>query len=179
MSCSTIRCSFVWMNYIQDNTQEPVVNQTWINTVLSGLNGKFSHLFVFGHVPARQAYANTVLSTNLPMRDTFLTSIVNAGCTTYFCGHDHFYLLSELDLPNGSKLYQNLVGASGATDRYRKSRTVERCLSKHEQRPLGPYHQTELHFVRLCSGDCQRQQCHPSLAGNGHGNFHVFGVAEF
>ena len=103
-------------NYIQDNTQEPVVNQTWINTVLSGLNGKFSHLFVFGHVPARQDYANTVLSTNLPMRDAFLSSIVNAGCTTYFCGHDHFYLLSELDLPNGSKLYQNLVGAGGATD---------------------------------------------------------------
>ncbi|MFH0996599.1 MAG: metallophosphoesterase [Pseudomonadota bacterium] len=102
--------------YIQGNIQEPVVNQTWINTVLSGLNGKFSHLFVFGHVPARQVNANTVLSTNLPMRDAFFTSIINAGCTSYFCGHDHFYVLSELDLPNGSKLYQHLVGASGATD---------------------------------------------------------------
>ena len=100
--------------YIQENAQEPLVNQAWINTTLSSLNGQFSHLFVFGHAPARQADISTVLSWNQPMRDTFLTSIINAGCTSYFCGHDHFYLLSELELLNGSKIYQNLVGASGA-----------------------------------------------------------------
>lgn len=101
--------------YIQENAQEPEANQEWINTTLSGLKGKFSNLFVFGHAPARQADISTVLSWNQTMRDTFLTSIINAGCTSYFCGHDHFYLLSELDLPSGPKIYQNLVGASGAS----------------------------------------------------------------
>jgi len=102
-------------NYIQNVPGEPEVNQAWINTTLSRLNGKFSHLFVFGHAPARQADISTTLSRNLPARDAFLTSIINAGCTSYFCGHDHFYLLSELDLMSGSKIYQNLVGASGAS----------------------------------------------------------------
>ncbi|MFH0995139.1 MAG: metallophosphoesterase [Pseudomonadota bacterium] len=103
-------------NYIQDIPGEPDVNQTWINTTLSSLKGQFSNLFVFGHVPARQVEAGWILSRNLPMRDAFFTSIINAGCTSYFCGHDHFYLLSELDLLNSSKIYQNLVGASGASD---------------------------------------------------------------
>ena len=101
--------------YIQENAQEPTVNQAWIDSTLSGLNGQFSHLFVFGHAPARQAEISTVMSWNQPMRDAFLTSVINAGCTTYYCGHDHFYLLSELELMNGSKIYQNLIGASGAS----------------------------------------------------------------
>jgi 3',5'-cyclic AMP phosphodiesterase CpdA len=103
-------------NYIQDIPGEPTVNQAWINTTLASLKGQFSQLFVFGHVPARQVEAGWILSCNLPMRDAFFTSILNAGGTAYFCGHDHFYLLSELALLNGAKIYQNLIGASGASD---------------------------------------------------------------
>lgn len=94
---------------------DPQVNNTWVSDTLKALAGQYTNLFVFGHAPLRQDDIATVLGKSPDNRNEFLNTITSAGCTTYFCGHDHFYALSLLEAESGGpRIYQDLVGASGA-----------------------------------------------------------------
>ena len=51
------------------------------------------------------------------MRDAFWTSLKNAGCRVYACGHDHFYDHAVVDDGDGNpdnNISQYIVGTGGA-----------------------------------------------------------------
>jgi len=111
-------------NYMQSesikNQTKPQVNQAWLNDTLTAFKGQYTNLFVFSHAPVRQVNIASVMSWNPSERNTFVKSIINAGCTTYFCGHDHFYALAKLVSvknvwPDNTAIYQDLIGCSGAS----------------------------------------------------------------
>jgi hypothetical protein len=124
-------------------TVTPVVNQTWIDKVLSEQKGKYTNLFVFAHVPVRQVDISSMLAWDLKMRNKFVSSIIAAGCKAYFCGHDHFYVLSELvsdDFgPTGANaIYQNLIGMAGACGTAGQPDTWDKKYKNIHKDPVNP-----------------------------------------
>ncbi|MGD0016679.1 MAG: metallophosphoesterase [Verrucomicrobiia bacterium] len=92
----------------------PEVDQSWVDQQLA--TNQQPHVFVFGHTPLVQVSINSVIamSNTMSLADAFFDSLVNAGCKTYFCGHDHFYNRSFLER-NGKRLCQMVSGNGGAT----------------------------------------------------------------
>ncbi|HEY3780583.1 MAG TPA: metallophosphoesterase [Fimbriimonadaceae bacterium] len=93
---------------------EHAVNQAWLDEQLA--KNHQPHIFVMGHEMAFKAGHHDDNLDNKPeARDAFVKSLMNAGCTTYICGHDHFYDHMLITDPNtGQTLHQVLVGTAGA-----------------------------------------------------------------
>lgn len=90
------------------------VNQSWLNQQLS--TNVQPHVFVFGHEPAFKAFHSDCLDDYSNERNTFWKSLTDAGVKTYFCGHDHFFDVSQADDGDGNKnndIYQCIVGGGG------------------------------------------------------------------
>ncbi len=91
------------------------VNQTWLNAQLAA-NTK-PHIFVFGHAPAFKADHSGCLDDYPTQRNAFWASLKNAGCRTYFCGHDHFYdhaVVDDGDGDSSNNIHQYIIGTAGA-----------------------------------------------------------------
>ena len=90
------------------------VNQTWLDQELNTNNSR--HLFVFGHEAAFKVFHADCLDDSLSARNTFWSSLKNAGTKVYFCGHDHFLdaaLIADGDGDIQNDIYQYLVGTGG------------------------------------------------------------------
>ena len=91
------------------------VNQEWLDDQLAA-NTK-PHIFIAGHEQAFRALHYDCLDYFPAQRDTFWTSIKNAGGRTYFCGHDHFYDHARVDDGDGNlnnDIHQYIIGTAGA-----------------------------------------------------------------
>ena len=91
------------------------VNQFWIDARLA-TNTK-PHIFAFGHEPAFKVKHKDCLDDYPAERDAFWTSLKNAGCKVYACGHDHFYdhaVVEDGDGNPNNNISQYLVGTAGA-----------------------------------------------------------------
>ncbi len=89
------------------------VNQTWVNGKLSA-NTK-THIVALGHEPAFKLDHSDCLDDYPTNRDAFWTSLVDAGCQIYACGHDHFYNHAVVrDSDAADDVSQYVVGTAGA-----------------------------------------------------------------
>lgn len=91
------------------------INQDWINEQLASNNQP--HIFVFGHEAAFKVFHSDCLDDYLDERNTFWESLSNAGVKAYFCGHDHFFDVTEIDDGDNNQennVYQIVVGGGGA-----------------------------------------------------------------
>lgn len=90
------------------------INQTWLDEQLAANNQP--HVFVFGHEAAFKVFHSDCLDDFPTERNTFWKSLSDAGVKTYFCGHDHFFDVTEIDDGDGNaenNVYQCLVGGGG------------------------------------------------------------------
>lgn len=91
------------------------INQTWLDEQLEANNQP--HIFTFGHEAAFKVFHGDCLDDFPSERNTFWKSLSDAGAKTYFCGHDHFFDITEIDEGDGdaeNNIYQCLVGGGGA-----------------------------------------------------------------
>ena len=91
------------------------VNQPWIDAQLAANTNP--HIFTFGHEPAFKVSHVDCLDDYPVERDAFWTSLKNAGCKVYACGHDHFYDHAVVDDGDGNPdndISQYVVGTAGA-----------------------------------------------------------------
>ena len=91
------------------------VNQAWVNSQLLG--NQQPHVFALGHEPAFQVQHADCLDDYPAERDAFWTSLKNAGCNIYACGHDHFFDHAIVDDGDGNPnndIHQYVVGTGGA-----------------------------------------------------------------
>ncbi len=113
--------SFVYSNalflaldvYVTDHTLR--VNQDWVDAVL-GTNRQ-QHVFAMSHVPAFKVLHTDCLDDYAPERNRFWTSLTNAHCRMYLCGHDHFFDHLRVDDSGGqtnNDVHQFIVGTAGA-----------------------------------------------------------------
>lgn len=90
------------------------VNQTWLDQKLD--TNTYPHVFVFGHEAAFKVFHADCLDDSVNQRNTFWSSLSNAGVKAYFCGHDHFVDIARIDDGDGNQdndVYQYLVGTGG------------------------------------------------------------------
>ena len=90
------------------------INQTWLNEQLTA--NKQPHIFVFGHEAAFKVFHSDCLDDFSTERNAFWSSLTNAGVKTYFCGHDHFFDVTQIDDGDGNTqndIYQYVVGGGG------------------------------------------------------------------
>jgi len=101
-----------------DEYSAPVksVNQVWLDSVLKSHKKQF--IFAAGHEPAfMDGHHTDVLDIDPIKRDTFWTSLVNAGARAFFAGHDHLYdhmLVTKAGTPKGKEIHQMVAGTAGA-----------------------------------------------------------------
>ena len=76
------------------------------------------HIFAFTHEPAYGLAGSNVHKDCLALykneRDKFVESFVNAGGVSYFCGHEHTYDHSKVEISKDKWFHQLLVGTAGA-----------------------------------------------------------------
>lgn len=100
----------------QFKSQEPVVNQTWLDTILKAPHPQ--HVFAFAHKMAFFSGNHTDgMWDALPQRDTFMKSLKEAGAKTVFFGHDHLYDHLSAKLPDwgdDQAIHQFVIGTAGA-----------------------------------------------------------------
>ena len=111
-----------WENYTA--VYPYVFDMNWINSQLAeNTKKKDKHVFVTGHAPAFQAQEKTYLGNYEAMgatgRNNFWKTLYDNGAYLYFCGHDHFYArsyveVSDSDDDNSYGLQQIILGTSGA-----------------------------------------------------------------
>ncbi len=109
--------SFKYRNALFLNLDSCVVrnriNQKWVDQQLS--KNTSQHIFVQSHEPI---YSMTgghrdTLELYPAHRDDFASSLAEAGCKVYFCGHEHTYAHSFKDI-EGRPLHQFIIGTAGA-----------------------------------------------------------------
>lgn len=91
------------------------VNQLWLSQQFDKNSQPL--IFVYGHEPAFKVFHSDCLDDYQDARNTFWESLSNAGVKTYFCGHDHFLDVTEIDDGDNdaeNNVYQYLVGTGGA-----------------------------------------------------------------
>jgi hypothetical protein len=91
------------------------INQKWLDAQLTA-NIK-PHIFITGHEPAFRALHSDCLDNRPLERDAFWESLRNAGCRTYFTGHDHFYDHARIDDGDGdpdNDIHQLIIATAGA-----------------------------------------------------------------
>ncbi len=126
----------VFILALEQHITPHLVNQPWIDAQLAANTNP--HIFAFGHEPAFKANHDDCLDDNPVERDAFWTSLKNAGCRVYFCGHDHFYDHAVVDDGDGNpdnNISQYIVGTAGAPiyefsppyDGDNTSYTLEQC----------------------------------------------------
>jgi hypothetical protein len=91
------------------------VPQSWVNMKLAATDAL--HVFAMGHEPAFSSDHNDCMDDAPTARNTFISSLINAGGRSYFAGHDHFY--NHLRADDGDEnldndLHQFIVGTAGA-----------------------------------------------------------------
>lgn len=90
------------------------VNQLWLDEQFSSNHSQ--HKFVFAHEAAFKAFHSDCLDDYVNERDIFWKSMSKAGVKSYFCGHDHFYDVTQIDDGDGNQsndIYQFIVGGGG------------------------------------------------------------------
>ena len=90
------------------------VNQTWLDQEL--IVNQQPHVFVFGHEAAFKVFHSDCLDDYPSKRDVFWKSLTDGGVKTYFCGHDHFFDLTQIEDGDGNSennIYQCVVGGGG------------------------------------------------------------------
>ena len=95
------------------------INQAWFDQVLHDHKKPF--VFAYGHEPAFAASikheSKDTLAADLPKRNDFWESLINAGARAYFCGHDHFYDHMSIvrdGADPGPEMHQLIAGTAGA-----------------------------------------------------------------
>jgi predicted phosphodiesterase len=115
---TNLTCSFIHKNakfILLDNyVSIHRINQAWLNEQM--LNNKQSHIFVFAHEAAFKVFHSDCLDDYLSERNAFWKSMIDFGVRTYFCGHDHFFDVTQID--NGDNdvnndIYQCVIGGGG------------------------------------------------------------------
>lgn len=90
------------------------VNQPWLDQQLAA--NKQPHVFVFGHEAAFKVFHTDCLDDSVAARNTFWQSLSQAGVKVYFCGHDHFVDVANIDdgdVNANNDVIQYLVGTGG------------------------------------------------------------------
>lgn len=90
------------------------INQNWLDEQLEANDQP--HIFTFGHEAAFKVFHSDCLDDFPTERNTFWESLSDAGAKTYFCGHDHFFDVTEIDDEDGNaenNIFQCLVGGGG------------------------------------------------------------------
>lgn len=97
-------------------SDEPKVNQEWLEKVLAGNHA--THIFAFAHKMAFKAGHHVDGLNQVPQaRDRFLTRFANAGGRMIFFGHDHFYdheVAQMKGWPESKSIHQVVAGTAGA-----------------------------------------------------------------
>jgi hypothetical protein len=97
-------------------TQDPVINQAWLDATLS--KTRATHVFAFAHKMAfKSGHHVDGMNTVPDARDKFLDSFSNAGGVALFFGHDHLYdhlTAAKTGWPAGKEIHQIVVGTAGA-----------------------------------------------------------------
>lgn len=97
-------------------TKEPVVNQTWLDSVLSAPHPP--HVFAFGHKMAFFSGNHTDgMWSMMPQRDKLIDSLKNAGSRVVFFGHDHLYdhaAVKRAGWTDDQAIHQYVIGTAGA-----------------------------------------------------------------
>lgn len=120
-------------------------NQFWLDTRLAH-DPSHPHIFVFGHEPAFKVFHTDCLGTDPTTRNTFWTSLAQAGAKIYFAGHDHFFdmaRISDGDGQAGSDLWQVVAGTGGGT--FFTSHAYNGSNSPYA--PLGLFHEAQYGYV--------------------------------
>ncbi|OFX87999.1 MAG: hypothetical protein A2W99_11430 [Bacteroidetes bacterium GWF2_33_16] len=120
------------------------VDQEWLNQQLE--NNSNPHVFVFGHEAAFKVFHSDCLDDFQTERDIFWKSLTDAGVRTYFCGHDHFFDVAQIDDGDGNSdndIYQCVVGGGGGwlMSRYNYNGANSNYL------PNGLFHRMEHGYV--------------------------------
>ncbi len=90
------------------------INQSWLLQQFA--TNRLPHVFIFGHEPAFKALHADCMDDYPADRDTFWTSLTDAGAVLYFAGHDHFYdhlRLDDGDDNPSNDLHQLIIGTAG------------------------------------------------------------------
>jgi hypothetical protein len=90
------------------------VNQAWLDQQLA--SNTRPHVFVFGHEAAFKVFHSDCLDDSIDARNSFWQSLSKAGVKVYFCGHDHFVDVANVEDGDGNAtndLIQYLVGTGG------------------------------------------------------------------
>jgi len=100
--------------YINRGTYPNQVNQTWVDSQLSGSTA--AHVFAFGHDPAYQVSHADCLAAHPTERDAFLTSLYDNSGLIYFAGHDHLTTVARANIGGDPDqvFYPVVIGAGGA-----------------------------------------------------------------
>jgi autotransporter-associated beta strand protein len=105
-------------NYANNSTSTHAVNQTFVDARLAARNPAATPLvFAYCHEPAFKPGQDTGLENKSSARNTFWTSLQNAGCRQLYVGHDHLYADARLDNGDGNvnnDVHQLVVGTAGA-----------------------------------------------------------------
>ncbi len=102
-------------NY-KDDGYPHKVNVAWMSKIISQEKRKYPyplHIFAICHEPAFTVIHKDCLGKNKKARDEFLKSFLKAGGVAFFCGHDHLYNHSKVELPEGV-FHQFVCGGAGA-----------------------------------------------------------------
>lgn len=90
------------------------VNQEWLDQQLA--SNTAPNLFVFGHEAAFKVFHADCLDDSITARNTFWQSLTSANAKVYFCGHDHFLDVAQVEDNDGNannNIFQYLVGSGG------------------------------------------------------------------
>lgn len=125
------------------------INQSWLDQQLE--QNTNPHIFVFGHEAAFKVFHSDCLDDYEAERNVFWKSMTDAGVKTYFCGHDHFFDITQWDDGDGNTendIYQCVAGGGGGwlMSRYNYNGTNSNYT------PKKMYHKVEHGYllVELC-----------------------------
>ena len=90
------------------------VDVDWMKKVFKKEKGKTPlHVFVVTHEPAYAVHHKDCLASEPKARDEFVNIFLKNKGVCFFCGHDHLYDHSKINLPAG-EFHQFVCGTAGA-----------------------------------------------------------------
>jgi|GEM_PF-2095949 len=88
------------------------LNYAWLAEQIEA--NPLPHVFVTNHYPAFAVDHGGILANFPELRDGMWNTLYEAGCPTFFVGHDHFYDHSRIQDAAGNWVHQYVVGTAGA-----------------------------------------------------------------
>lgn len=88
------------------------LNYAWLAEQLE--NNPLPHAFLTNHYPAFAVDHGGLLAYFPELRDGLWNILYEAGCPTFFVGHDHFYDHARIQDAAGNWVHQYVVGTAGA-----------------------------------------------------------------